>query len=1202
MANAAALTVITCGPASLFARGLMVSNGMWAGWLTMWVMLLPALFGLSWLFVTLVGAVRQEKLLRILTAVILGYTAYRTLWFAFLEICYVFGFDVQTADRFSVVLALMVIVVAVALLLLKKLPDQIPNFNALGLALISGAVITVGLIRLGLPAVDRVPFFASRGFRLLCAGIGIGVTSFVASRGLFAKNARQILPFASRWLANSLGALFLAVVGLCLVFMAELRLMPFQELVVLIYTRGLGFFLIAIVLWLAVSWRLKIGAVWALAVVMCAGSVYLGYTASADRRRLEALEEPVKRARSRLFRRDSDAALAGWQEILDVRKAALPDSHELVGEALLGFGEALAGVGRPSEAIDRLNTALEIAESPGSGSILDPSLVRARLVMVHRQVGNVDEADALLEGFEVLDFVKLLERPEESADIVVEVAEGYRLSGRMDDAELLFRETLEAIEAVEFSERKALIRALQGLARILSATGRSDQASAVIDKLQRMVGSSQLPIQLSETYRLRAEIASLGGDFGSAVTWQRRALKLHAENLGKDHPETGSVLGELGAYFLGAGNRADALTACQGAQNILLQNYPAESPEVVKADFELARVLKEVGRNDEAMVLLEGCIEKWRLLFGDEYRLIADALQELAGATAKTGDNDRALDLYAQAQDAYLAGFRDALRGLSGPQQMAALDRIHSTFSEFLLFTAHNRPEDESAIRTCFHGWLQIKGALLEMQRARGEMLARSNSEEGRKLFKELRIVENKLAELWFQGRVDSQGRDEGGALRAQKAVLEQSLHGLLGDSGFWAPTSIVSVEDLQGALPFAAAYVDYCRVRENSGLERYFAFVLTRHGAPRLVDLGPSLTLDGRVVDNLLLIGLGLDGVSGADQVQQRLYATAVRPLEEHLRGSTSLLISPDSLLARMPFSAIKDYSGKYLEDRFKISYLSNGRDVVLWDKPTSSKHSAIIFADPDFDVLPPLKQEPVGDSGSRRSRRTWGRPPFHDVQLERLPGTRKEAEAIVNLLNTRTSLDVLWFTDSDASEDALGFVDSPWLMHFATHGYSIPKVEPTESPYMTPWDGSRRRTRKAAPDDNPLVRAGLAMAGANEAFRRMSPRGVLTLDEIMAMPLVDTEMVVVSACESGIGEAQEGEGVFGVGRAFLAAGSRSVVVTLWAVADEPTAQLMEEFYSRWLAGESKAEALQNARFSLRQAYPSSAIWAPFILVGDPS
>ncbi len=102
--------------------------------------------------------------------------------------------------------------------------------------------------------------------------------------------------------------------------------------------------------------------------------------------------------------------------------------------------------------------------------------------------------------------------------------------------------------------------------------------------------------------------------------------------------------------------------------------------------------------------------------------------------------------------------------------------------------------------------------------------------------------------------------------------------------------------------------------------------------------------------------------------------------------------------------------------------------------------------------------------------------------------------------------------------------------------------------------------------------------------------------------MPLADTEMVVVSACESGIGEIEQGEGVFGVGRAFLAAGSRSVVVTLWSVADEPTAEFMEDFYSLWLSGETKAEALRHAQIKLRQTFPSPAIWAPFILIGDPS
>ena len=184
-----------------------------------------------------------------------------------------------------------------------------------------------------------------------------------------------------------------------------------------------------------------------------------------------------------------------------------------------------------------------------------------------------------------------------------------------------------------------------------------------------------------------------------------------------------------------------------------------------------------------------------------------------------------------------------------------------------------------------------------------------------------------------------------------------------------------------------------------------------------------------------------------------------------------------------------------------------------------------------------------------------------------------------------------------------AMAFIESPWLMHLATHGYFFPperRALPKDMPPSMALLGLGGF--QASPEDNPLARAGLALAGANAALAAGDEWGVLTLDEVMAMPLVDTEMVVVSACESGVGEIRQGEGVFGVGRAFLAAGARSVVVTLWSVADGPTAELMQDFYARWLAGESKAEALRQARAKLRRKYPSVAIWAPFVLVGDPS
>jgi CHAT domain-containing protein/tetratricopeptide (TPR) repeat protein len=1181
----------------------MILGEMWAGWLTMWVVLAPSLFGLSWLVAKLLGNSVQERLLRFLTGGVLLATACIGLWYAILEIGFGFGVDIGTAAVFSVLVTVPVFAAAIALVVLKRLPDFIPDFNSLALLVISFALMTASLIGIGHQSLPWMPGITQREIRLSGVALAAGLTWFLVSRGFFASSSRPIVPFVSRLLATALGSFFLAVIGLCLVYAVDLRLLPPEDLAGLTVSKGLSFFCLALLLWRLTIWRLHTAFAWVCVAVAAAASIYLGSTAGSDRERLANLDEPVRRAQSALHTGDFDDALKRWEEIVKVRADALPESHGLVGEALVGVGEALHRLGRSNEAIDRLRTALEIADAQPRGATLDPSLVRARLVMVCLQAGRGSEAESYLDQIDVEEVVRLLGRSEENVALMVEVAESFRRSGRLGNAEFLFQKTLETIE-LGFQRRPGVTTtALQGLARILIETDRHDEAAEIVGPLQHSFGGSGLPLQVAETLRLEAEIESALGKSAAAVGLQRKALRFYTDSFGLDHAETAVVLGELGRYLLDAGNPPGAQIACENARSILLRQFPPESPQVVHAEFELARAYAAVGRLEEAGTLFESCADRWQALFGGGYHGIADALFERAAVAAESGDHSKASGLYSGAIDAYISGLETVFPVLSGPQQAAALGRVQSKVSEYLLHTARERQGDSNAVSECFRRWLRIKGLMLDVQRARGEMLARSSSPKARKILTELRTVEGRLAQLWFRGRVDRIGREEGASLRAKKSELEQRLHGLLAASGFWGQSPEASLQRLQEAMPVDATYIDYCRVRGSDRTERYLAFVLSKNGDPDLIDVGPAPTIDGRVVDYLLMVGQGMDRTRDAGQIHQAVYDAVFLPLDRHLTGTRTLLISPDGFLARLPFSAVKDRSSTYLEDRFQISYLSSGRDAALWGMPSTRKHSAIIFADPDFDAPPPADHDASESTERTPSGFTWGRPPFHDVRLERLPGTLREAEVVADLLESKTSLDVLVFTGINASEDATAFVESPWLLHFATHGYSIPKLRPTAPlAYEGAWDDPPSRLRKAAPDDNPMVRAGLALAGANEAFRRMSPRGVLTLDEIMLMTLVDTEIVVISACDSGIGAAREGEGVFGVGGAFLAAGSKSVVVTLWSVADEPTAQLMESFYARWLSGEPKAEALRNARAWLRRLYPSPAIWAPFILVGDPS
>ena len=201
-------------------------------------------------------------------------------------------------------------------------------------------------------------------------------------------------------------------------------------------------------------------------------------------------------------------------------------------------------------------------------------------------------------------------------------------------------------------------------------------------------------------------------------------------------------------------------------------------------------------------------------------------------------------------------------------------------------------------------------------------------------------------------------------------------------------------------------------------------------------------------------------------------------------------------------------------------------------------------------------------------------------------LPGTLIEIEQIKKIYElSNTPYKV--FLRENATESALKKVEGPTVLHIATHGFFLPT--------MSNSSGSNAKS-------NPLLQSGLVLAGAEKLQKQpnlSSENGVLTAYEAMNLNLNNTELVVMSACETGLGTISNGEGVYGLQRAFQIAGAKSVVMSMWTVNDTATQQLMKHFYNNWLNGEDKHEAFRNAQLELKKIYNKPYYWGAFIMNG---
>jgi CHAT domain-containing protein len=320
--------------------------------------------------------------------------------------------------------------------------------------------------------------------------------------------------------------------------------------------------------------------------------------------------------------------------------------------------------------------------------------------------------------------------------------------------------------------------------------------------------------------------------------------------------------------------------------------------------------------------------------------------------------------------------------------------------------------------------------------------------------------------------------------------------------------------------------------------------------------------------------------------RVARALDEKVMRPVRALLRQSTHLLISPDGQLNLIPIAALLDEHERYLIERYSITYLTSGRDLLRLQVPRESQQPPVIVADPAFGDPPTV----VTASGKAK---------LDDEKIIFTPlrGAREEVRAIKEFFPTAIML-----TKEQATETALKQITAPSFLHIATHGFFLEEQATPPSPTTrnVRRNPATRMGKWIVRVANPLLRSGLALAGANQG-KNGEEDGILTALEAAGLNLWGTQLVVLSACDTGVGEVRNGDGVYGLRRALILAGVESQIMSLWPVADTSTRDLMTGYYNALQQGEGRNEALRRVQLQMLQNKDRQHpfYWASFIQSG---
>lgn len=297
--------------------------------------------------------------------------------------------------------------------------------------------------------------------------------------------------------------------------------------------------------------------------------------------------------------------------------------------------------------------------------------------------------------------------------------------------------------------------------------------------------------------------------------------------------------------------------------------------------------------------------------------------------------------------------------------------------------------------------------------------------------------------------------------------------------------------------------------------------------------------------------------------------------PIQKEIGTAATIYLSPDGVYNILNLEAILAPDGRYVIDNANIVLVSNTKDLYLKKakgKSPAASNNATMFGNPTFYIT----------ASTNKS-------------IASLPGTEKEVNELQDLLKQK-GWKTSEYTETSASEERVKEVDSPKIFHIATHGFYTAEVDPDDAAKLT--------ENEAMMTENPLLKTGLLMKGAGDVLNKTKynyniESGILTAYEAMSLNLDKTDLVVLSACETGLGEISNGEGVYGLQRAFLVAGAKTLIMSMFKVDDEATQELILNFYKKWLTTNNMRQSFIDAKKELRVKYPEPIYWGAFMMIG---
>jgi tetratricopeptide (TPR) repeat protein len=815
----------------------------------------------------------------------------------------------------------------------------------------------------------------------------------------------------------------------------------------------------------------------------------------------------------------------------------------------------------------------------------------------------------------------------------------YHAQGRYGEEEQMDKRALAIYEKALGTEHPSVAIVLNSLAALYQDQGRYGEAetlqkrSIAIDEKALGPNARDVATSLNNLGVLYVYM----GRYAEAEPLYKRSQAIREKVLGPEHPDVAMSLSNFGELYFLQGRYGEAEPLYKRSMEIQQKVLGPNHPELATSAGNLAELYAEMGRYGEAESLEKRALAINEKALGPDHPMLARSdLYELSKIYYGEGHYDQAEQQLQRSLGILRGRFEYNFAYMSEKDRLQFLATVRKIFTLEFSLALVQRERDAAVKGRLYDLLLWQKGLVGTSVAALRAEVAASGDPQATKIFDELAAKKSQSSRLvatrptgWQEARarIDTEAND-----------LEQQLARRVSTVAEQKSLARTTWQDVQKALQPGDAAVEFVRfpfqeAKKSETRETYYIALVVRPGSlqPALVRLGEAQEFEGESfsayraeVDMQTALATTISG--GAASPWRALYDVIWKPLEVPLGDAKRIYVSVDGALNEIPLGVLQAADGRRVMEKYDFRVVSSTRDL-LRASHHATNNTAILVGNPRFlmsdeeqrvavnrlrgvreqqpEMLLASAALPASPAGGALSRAVTERgacnpPPPEGGVLCPLPGTATEVQSIGELLREKN-----WTVSSYQGEQALEEVvkkaSSPRVLHLATHGFFLAD-EPAK-------EGTRGGGPSSGVED-PMLRSGLFFAGADRTLNMEAPidgmeNGVLTAYEATSLNLQGTELVVLSACETARGHVQYGEGVFGLGRALQEAGAEAVLMSLWSVPDQETQELMTQFYTNWLNGMDKPEALRRAEITERDIVEKRYgkdlpyYWGAFILVG---